>query len=260
MGKSMAGSGSTEVDRRRVMSLITADRGSTVKSLPPVPPHERPEEYRRVTDVTYLGYVYGTLSALRRMLPHDRGVIIQVGSALAYRGIPLQSAYCAAKHAIQGFCDSLRCELIHDRSRVRLTMVQMPALNTPQFGWVRSRLPRKGQPVPPIYQPEVAAEAIVWAAHHHRRELAGGWPTVQAVVGNKIAPGWLDAYLARTCFDAQMTGEPEQSGRAHNLWEPVDVHHDHGSHGAFDHRARTASWQFWANRNRVALTWAGGLA
>jgi hypothetical protein len=139
-------------------------------------------------------------------------------------------------------------------------MVQMPALNTPQFGWVKSRLPRKAQPVPPIYQPEVAAEAIVWAAHHDRRELAVGWPTVQAVVGNKIAPGWLDAYLARTCFDAQMTGAPEQSGRPDNLWEPVDARQDHGAHGAFDHRARTASWQFWADSNRVALTWAGGLA
>jgi NAD(P)-dependent dehydrogenase (short-subunit alcohol dehydrogenase family) len=129
------------------------------------------EEYRRVTEVTYLGYVYGTLAALRRMLPRDEGVIIQVGSALAYRGIPLQSAYCAAKHAIQGFCDSFRAELIHDGSRVRLTMVQMPALNTPQFGWVKSRLPRKAQPVPPIFQPEVAAEVIVRAADHDRREL-----------------------------------------------------------------------------------------
>ena len=162
----------------------------------------RPEEYRRVTEVTYLGYVNGTLAALRRMLPRDRGIVIQVGSALAYRGIPLQSAYCAAKHAIQGFCDSLHSELIHDGSKVRLTMVQMPAMNTPQFGWVKSRLPRKAQPVPPIYQPEVAARAIVWAAAHNRREIYVGWPTVEAIVGNKIAPGWLDAYLARTCYDS----------------------------------------------------------
>ena len=190
-----------------------------------------PEEYRRVTEVTYLGTVYGTLAALRRMLPRDRGAIVQVGSALAYRGIPLQSAYCAAKHAIQGFCDSLHCELIHDKSRVRLTMVQMPALNTPQFGWVKSRLPRKAQPVPPIFQPEVAAEAIVWAAHHDRRSLMVGWPTVEAIVGNKIAPGLLDAYLARTCFDAQMTGEPEDPARPDNLWEPVDAEPDHGAHG-----------------------------
>jgi NAD(P)-dependent dehydrogenase (short-subunit alcohol dehydrogenase family) len=157
----------------------------------------KPEQYRRVTEVTYLGYVYGTLAALRRMLPRDEGIIIQVGSALAYRGIPLQSAYCAAKHAIQGYCDSLRAELIHDGSRVRLTMVQMPALNTPQFDWVKSRLPRKAQPVPPIFQPEVAAEAIAWAADHGRREIYVGWSTVEAIVGDKIAPGWLDHDLAR---------------------------------------------------------------
>src|SRR5918911_1748378 len=138
----------------------------------------KPEEYRRVTEVTYLGVVYGTLAALKRMLPRDRGVIVQVGSALAYRGIPLQAAYCGAKHAIQGFMDALRCELLHDGSHVRVTMVQMPALNTPQFGWVKSRLPHKAQPVPPIYQPEVAAEAIVWAAHHPRRELCVGFSTV----------------------------------------------------------------------------------
>jgi short-subunit dehydrogenase len=221
----------------------------------------RPEEYRRVTEVTYLGTVYGTLAALRRMLPRDRGAIVQVGSALAYRGIPLQSAYCAAKHAIEGFCDSLRCELIHDGSKVRLTMVQMPALNTPQFSWVRSRLPRKAQPVPPIFQPEVAAEAVVWAAHHDRRSLMVGMPTVEAIVGNKIAPGWLDAYLARTGYDAQMTDEPEDPGRPHNLWEPVDDAHDHGAHGAFDGRSRGSSWQFWADTQRgwLALA-AGGLA
>ncbi len=206
-----------------------------------------PEEYRRVTEVTYLGTVYGTLAALRRMLPRDRGVIVQVGSALAYRGIPLQSAYCAAKHAIQGFCDSLYCELIHDKSRVRLTMVQMPALNTTQFGWVKSRLPRKAQPVPPIFQPEVAAEAIVWAAHHDRRSLMVGWPTVEAIVGNKIAPGLLDIYLANTCFDAQMTGEPEDPGRPDNLWEPVDAGHDHGAHGSFDRRSSGSSWLLWAD-------------
>src|SRR3954463_4980719 len=213
----------------------------------------RPEEYRRVTEVTYLGYVYGTLAALKRMLPRDRGVILQVGSALAYRGIPLQSAYCAAKHAIQGFCDSLHSELIHDGSKVRLTMVQMPALNTPQFGWVKSRLPRKAQPVPPIFQPEVAAEAIVWASENPRRELAVGWPTVEAIVGNKIAPGWLDAYLARTRFDAQMTDEPESPGRPDNLWEPVDDRRDHGAHGTFDDRSRGASWQLWADMHRVGI-------
>jgi NAD(P)-dependent dehydrogenase (short-subunit alcohol dehydrogenase family) len=217
-----------------------------------------PEEYRRVTEVTYLGTVYGTLAALRRMLPRDRGSIVQVGSALAYRGIPLQSAYCAAKHAIQGFCDSLHSELIHDQSRVRLTMVQMPALNTPQFGWVKSRLPRKAQPVPPIFQPEVAAEAIVWASRHDRRSLMVGWPTVEAIVGNKIAPGWLDAYLARTCYDGQMLDEPEDPARPDNLWEPVDRDRDHGAHGTFDARARTASWQLWADLNRGWLALAGG--
>ena len=218
----------------------------------------KPEEYRRVTEVTYLGTVHGTLAALRRMLPRDRGAIVQVGSALAYRGIPLQSAYCAAKHAIQGFCDSLHCELIHDKSKVRLTMVQMPALNTPQFGWVKSRLPRKAQPVPPIFQPEVAAEAIVWAAHHDRRSLMVGMPTVEAIVGNKIAPSWLDAYLAHTCYDAQMTNEPEDPGRPNNLWEPVDAGHDHGAHGTFDGRSRDSSWQLWADMNRGWLALAGG--
>jgi NAD(P)-dependent dehydrogenase (short-subunit alcohol dehydrogenase family) len=217
-----------------------------------------PEDYRRVTEVTYLGTVHGTLAALRRMLPRDRGSIVQVGSALAYRGIPLQSAYCAAKHAIQGFCDSLHCELIHDKSRVRLTMVQMPALNTTQFGWVKSRLPRKAQPVPPIFQPEVAAEAIVWAAHHDRRSVMVGWPTVEAIVGNKIAPGLLDRYLAHTCFDAQMTAEPEDPGRPDNLWDPVDGGHDRGAHGTFDHRSRDRSWQLWANMNRDWLALAGG--
>src|SRR5437016_9814987 len=155
------------------------------------------EEYKRVTEVTYLGVVYGTLAALKRMLPRNRGTIVQVGSALAYRSIPLQSAYCAAKHAVAGFTDSLRCELIHDGSKVRLTMVQMPALNTPQFGWVKSRLPRKAQPVPPIFQPEVGAQAIYWAAHHPRREFYVGFPSVKAIVANKIAPGLLDRFLAR---------------------------------------------------------------
>ncbi len=224
---------------------------STVKQM-------KPEEYRRVTEVTYLGVVHGTLAALKRMLARDRGSIVQVGSALAYRGIPLQSAYCAAKHAVQGFCDSLRCELIHDGSGVRLTMVQMPALNTPQFAWVRSRLPRKGQPVPPIYQPEVAAEAIVWASRHDRREVQVGWPTVEAIVGNQIAPGWLDAYLARTCYDAQMTDEPEDPHRPDNLFEPVDRDRDFGAHGRFDDRARDSSWQLWADLNRGKLALAGG--
>ena len=178
------------------------------------------EEYKRVTEVTYLGVVYGTLAALKRMLPRNRGTIVQVGSALAYRSIPLQSAYCAAKHAIAGFTDSLRCELIHDRRKIHLTMVR--ALNTPQFGWVKSRLKHKAKPVPPIFQPEVGARAIYWAAHHERRELYVGWPTVEAIVANKVAPGALDHYLGRTGFRSQQTSEPEDPHRPDNLWKPVE--------------------------------------
>jgi NAD(P)-dependent dehydrogenase (short-subunit alcohol dehydrogenase family) len=211
-----------------------------------------PEEFRRVTEVTYLGYVYGTLAALKRMLPRNRGVIVQVGSALAYRGIPLQASYCAAKHAIQGFCDSLRCELIHDKSKVRLTMVQMPALNTPQFGWVKSRLPRKAQPVPPIFQPEVAAEAIYFAAHNPRREFYVGLPSVKAIVANKIAPGLLDHILARSGYDSQQYDGAEDRNRPDNLWQPVPG--DHGAHGAFDSRARNWSPQLWTSEHR---TWIG---
>ena len=206
------------------------------------------DEYRRVTEVTYLGTVHGTLAALNRMLPRDRGTIVQVGSALAYRGIPLQSAYCAAKHAIQGFMDSLHSELLHDGSRVRISMVHLPAMNTPQFGWVKSRLPRKAQPVPPIYQPELAAEAIFWAAHNERRELWVGAPTVQAILANRVAPGLLDRYLALTGYDAQQTDEPEDPNRADNLWQPVPG--DHGAHGAFGDRATDRSPQLWAATHR----------
>ncbi len=211
----------------------------------------KPEEFRRVTEVTYLGYVYGTLAALDRMLPRDRGHIVQVGSALAYRGIPLQAAYCGAKHAIQGFTESLRTELLHDGSAVRVTMVQMPALNTPQFGWVRSRLPHKAQPVPPIYQPEVAAEAIVWASHNERPEVYVGWSTVQAIVGNRVAPRLLDRYLAKNGFQSQQTDEPEDPERPDNLWEPVAG--DHGAHGAFDARARWDSSELWASTHKKWL-------
>ena len=218
-----------------------------------------PEDYRRVTEVTYLGVVNGTLAALKRMLPPDRGVIVQVGSALAYRGIPLQSAYCAAKHAIQGFVDSLRSELIHDHSNVRVTMVQLPAMNTPQFSWVKSRLPRKPQPVPPIYQPEVGAEAILFAAHNDRREMYVGYPTVEAVIGDKLAPGFADWYLARNGYDAQQTDEPVEPDRRDNLWEPVPG--DHGAHGTFGERASASSPQLWASMNRNWLAIAGaGLA
>ena len=213
-----------------------------------------PEEFRRVTEVTYLGYVYGTLAALKRMLPRDRGVIVQVGSALAYRGIPLQSAYCAAKHAVQGFCDSLRCELLHDNSGVRLTMVQLPALNTPQFGWVKSRLPRKAQPVPPIFQPEVAAEAIYFAAHNPRREFYVGAPSVAVISINKLAPGLLDYILARTGYDSQQYDGAEDPNRPNNLWQPVPG--DHGAHGAFDARARSWSPQLWTSEHRTLLALA----
>jgi len=210
-------------------------------------------EFRRVTDVTYLGAVHGTLAALRRMTPRDHGSIVQVGSALAYRGIPLQAAYCAAKHALQGFCDSLRSELLHDGSSVTVTMVQLPALNTPQFEWVKSRLPHRPQPVPPIFAPEVAAEAIVWAAGSGRREVYVGWPTVTAIVGNKLAPGFGDRYLARTGYNSQQTDEPEDPARSHNLWEPVDDGIDFGAHGRFGPESRTRSWQLWVTRHRRAL-------
>src|SRR5579863_4642058 len=197
------------------------------------------DEFHRVTEVTYLGYVYGTLSALKRMLPRDRGTIVHVGSALAYRSIPLQSAYCASKHAILGFHASLRTELLHDNSNVHTTMVQLPALNTPQFGWSKSRLPRKSQPVPPIYQPEVAARIIYHAAHHPRREYYVGHSTVQAILGNKLAPNLLDRYLARTGYAAQQHDGREDPDRPNNLWEPVPG--DRGAHGSFDRRARDYS-------------------
>jgi NAD(P)-dependent dehydrogenase (short-subunit alcohol dehydrogenase family) len=209
------------------------------------------EEFRRVTEVTYLGYVHGTLAALKRMLPRDRGVIVQVGSALAYRGIPLQAAYCASKHAIQGFCDSLRCELLHDGSNVRVTMVQLSAFNTPQFGWVKSRLPGKAQPVPPIFQPEIAADAIVYASRHPRREFVVGWPSLKAIVGNKIAPGYADHVLARQGYDAQQLDEPENPSRRDNLWEPVPG--DHGAHGSFDKRARERSIQWTLSKHRKVV-------
>jgi NAD(P)-dependent dehydrogenase (short-subunit alcohol dehydrogenase family) len=214
-----------------------------------------PEEFKRVTEVTYLGTVYGTMAALKRMLPRDRGVIVQVGSALAYRSIPLQAAYCGAKSAIRGFTDSVRCELIHDRSKVRITMVQMPALNTPQFGWVKSRLPRKPQPVPPIYQPEVAAEAIVWAAQHGRREMYVGASTAMAILGNKLVPEMLDRYLGRTGYDSQQHDAPADPKRPNNLWDPLQG--DHGAHGEFDARASERSVQLWLDTHRLWLALAG---
>jgi NADP-dependent 3-hydroxy acid dehydrogenase YdfG len=209
------------------------------------------EEYRRVTDVTYLGYVYGTLTALRHMVPRDRGVVVQIGSALAYRSIPLQSAYCAAKHAVQGFTESLRTELIHDGSHVHLTTVQLPAVNTPQFSWIRTRMPRHPQPVPPIYQPEVIARAVYWVAHHRRREFSVGFPTVKAIIGEKFIPGWLDYYLAAIGYEAQQTQEPVEPGRRDNLYKPLPC--DYGARGEFTQRAREYSVQVWLNRYRAWL-------
>jgi len=219
----------------------------------------RAEEYRRVTEVTYLGYVHGTLAALEHMLPRDRGTIVQVSSALAFRAVPLQSAYCAAKHAIKGFTESLRAELLHDDSGVRVTMVHMPALNTPQFEWVKSRLPYRAQPVPPIFQPEVGARAVVYAAlHPERRDLTVGWPSVKAIWGNRVAPGLLDRYLARSGYGSQQTDEPEPLTRADNLWEPAPG--NHGAHGRFDARARRYSPQLWLTEHRslALLLGAGG--
>lgn len=220
-----------------------------------------PEDYKRVTEVTYLGTVYGTLAALRRMLPRDRGRIIQIGSALAYRGIPLQSAYCGSKHAIQGFTESLRTELLHDKSNVKITMVQLPAVNTPQFGWVKSRLSHKAQPVPPIYQPEVIADGVTYVVDHYRRQLFIGMSTVKAIQGNKAAPGYADHYLARTGFKSQQTSQPADPNRPNNLWSPVDEDRDYGAHGAFDDKARPWSLQLWADTHRPLLALAGlGLA
>jgi NAD(P)-dependent dehydrogenase (short-subunit alcohol dehydrogenase family) len=208
----------------------------------------KPEEFRRATEVTYLGYVYGTLAALKRMLVRDQGVIVQVGSSLAYRSIPLQAAYCGAEHAIAGFTDSLRSELIHDKSKVRITMVQLPGVNTPQFGWSKSRLAHQAQPMPPIYQPEVAAEAIVWAAHHPRRQFFVGMPTVLAIETNKIAPGLMDRYLARSAYAGEQFDGMRDPKQPDNLWEPVSG--DHGEHGDFDDRAHARSQELWVSKNR----------
>ncbi|MFF3961832.1 SDR family oxidoreductase [Streptomyces griseorubiginosus] len=213
-----------------------------------------PDEFRRVTEVTYLGYVFGTRAALRHMQPRDRGTIVQVGSALAYRGIPLQSAYCGAKHAIQGFNESLRCELLHSGSGVRTTMVQLPGLNTPQFDWVLNRMPGRARPVAPVYQPEIAARAVVHAAFHpRRREYWVGGSTAATLIANAVMPGVLDRYLARTNIEAQQE-EGEHSGPG-NLWAPADGPHgrDHGAHGRFDDEAVHRSPQDWLSRNRARM-------
>jgi hypothetical protein len=195
-----------------------------------------PEQFERVTRVTYLGYVWGSRAALDRLMPRDRGTIVQVGSALAYRSIPLQAAYCGAKHAIVGFTDSIRSELLHDGVAVRLSCVHLPAVNTPQFAWCENHMEQEPQPVPPIFQPELVADAIFHTAHHPRREVHLAWPTVKAITGQKLAPGYADRYLARHGFEAQYAGRPRDPGRRSNLFEPVPG--DHGAHGAFDDRAR----------------------
>jgi NAD(P)-dependent dehydrogenase (short-subunit alcohol dehydrogenase family) len=215
-----------------------------------------PAEFKRATEVTYLGAVYGTMSALKRMRVRDRGTVVQVGSALAYRAIPLQSAYCGAKFAIRGFTDSVRTELLHEGSKVWITMVQLPAVNTPQFNWCRTRLPDHPQPVPPIFQPEVAAEAVYWAAHHRRRELDVGGSAVKAIFGNRLSPRFADWYLARTGYTSQQIQDLPVNGRRDNLFEPVPD--EAATHGMFDDQAHKRSYQLWANTHRPLV--AGALA
>jgi NAD(P)-dependent dehydrogenase (short-subunit alcohol dehydrogenase family) len=222
----------------------------------------QPAEFRRVTEVSYLGFVHGTHAALTLMRPRNRGTIVQVGSALGSRSIPLQSAYCGAKHAINGFTSSLRTELMHENSNIRVTVVQMPAVNTPQFSWVLSRLPRHPQPVPPIYQPEVAARGVVFAADHPRRKQYWvGSSTAATILANKLAAGLLDRYLARTGYNSQQTGEHVPAGRPYNLWEPVDGDRDHGAHGIFDGKAHRHSPELWISHHpRVAAAAATAAA
>jgi len=211
----------------------------------------RPDEFKRATEVTYLGCVYGTMAALKRMLPRDRGAIVQVGSALAYRSIPLQAPYCGAKHAIVGFTDSLRCELIHNRSKVHLTVVHLPAMNTPQFSWCRTRLPRHPQPVPPIFEPEVAARAIYYAAGQRRREIFVGAPTVTAIYGQDIAPAFADRYLGARGYASQQTSQPVAPDRPDNLFHPVPG--DYAARGIFTQQAKSFSLQSWLDLHRSPL-------
>ncbi len=216
-----------------------------------------PQEFKRVTEVTYLGQVYGTMAALRRMLPRDHGSIVLVGSALAYRGIPLQSAYCGSKHGIEGFYDSLRCELLHDISNVRTCMVQLPAMNTTQFGWVLNRLPNKPRPMGKIYQPEVAANAILYAAAHNRRSIWVGASTYKAIIGNKVCPSYADHVLARNGYQGQQTKEPVSPERENNVWDPVPE--DRGMHGGFGDEASSRSVTLWAALHRGFITTAAGV-
>lgn len=221
----------------------------------------KPDEYRRVTEVNYLGYVYATMAVLPRMKARGRGTIVHVGSALAYRGIPLQTAYCGSKHAIQGFHEALRCELLHEKSPVHVTMVQMPAVNTPQFSWVLSRLPKHAQPVPPIYEPEVAARGVVYAADHpQRREYWVGGSTMGTLAANAIAPGVLDRYLARTGFKSQQTDQDRDPNQPVNLWEPADAERDFGTRGIFASRSTDRSFQLWASQHHGLVGGALGAA
>lgn len=210
-----------------------------------------PEEFRHIIDVTFMGNVYGTHCALQRMMARDRGTIIQVGSALVFRSIPLQSAYCASKHAIQGFTESIRTELIHEKSNVRVSVVNMPALNTTQFVWTKNKMPHKARPTGTIFQPEIAAEAILFAAEHDRREIMVGYTTVEATLGEKVMPGMLDHYLAKAAWEGSMLPEPADPQQPDNFWKPVPS--DLGSHGPFDRMARGFSLQLWATENRSRL-------
>ena len=222
--------------------------------------HLEPEEFKRATEVSYLGTVYGTMVALSRMKPRDHGTIVQVGSALSYRSIPLQAAYCGSKFAVRGFTNSVRVELMHDKSKVHLTMVQLPGVNTTQFNWCRSKMPDHPQPVPPIYQPEIPAEAVYWAAQHHRREVWVGASAVLAILGNRVAPSFADRYLALTGFKGQqMPGRPVSPDRPDNLFEPLPKLA--ATHGIFDDKAKTRSPQMWMATHRpVVLGALAGLA
>ncbi len=217
-----------------------------------------PEEFRRSTEVTYLGSVYGAMAALRSMWQRNQGTIIQMGSALAYRSIPLQAPYCGAKHAIMGFLESLRCEIIHRNKNIHVGMVQLPAMNTPQFSWCRTKLPRHPMPVPPIYEPEVAARAVVWAAYHRRRQVYVGLPTVKAIWGEKFIPGLLDKYLGDMGYDAQQTQEPVDPNRPDNLFHTVPG--DYAAHGIFTQQSSDYSLETWGSLNKRWLSAAGALA
>ena len=211
-----------------------------------------PDEYQRATEVTYLGMVWGTRAALKRMMKRDRGSIVQVCSAMSYRGIPLQAPYCGAKHACKGFTESIITELLHHDSRVQVSMVQLPGLNTTQFTWGRTKLPKQTMPVPPIYQPEIAADAIHHAAYHKRRQIYVGIPTVMNIVGERVAPWFLDWYLARTGVDGQLT-EKQGARYGSNVFAPKDDDADRGSHGMFDEKAHGSDPWSWTSMHRVPV-------